>query len=471
MPSPRPPVAPIARSLLPLLAAWACLEIGAVAAAAAGSNAAASDSVAAESNRSGDTPVAQAGASLAATTEAPWNPPQPRGDSAPWEYAVRLPGRILSLPLVAVGYASEHALLLAEEHSVVPKVGVVFAVLPALGVGLQGAAIGDRAGLGAVLGVSPPRLPYLRAQLGGSFRGYSRFALALSGGPLALTYNNDWRPMERFYGLGLDTDNDRFASYAEKVESATFSIGIPVQKKGGPPARAHAETYVSTRSVVVTDGRESGTPDVSEVFPEVSSELGVPRENLVYGVSVAADRRNGGPHWSRGWRVLASAERFDDAQESLSLHDASTPAAQFTRYTAELETGFSFMRDPRTIRLFLRGVDQDVASGEEHFVVTDLAKLGGYGRLGGFTNGRFRELDMAMGRLSYIFPLAQHFELDFHGETGGVYHDLHTATIASLATSWGIALRPRSKAAPIGLFGVDFSRDGVNVHWALGGVE
>jgi hypothetical protein len=438
-------------------------------AAATNPIAAATDSLAASSPHAGDAPASAA--SLAATTDAPWNPPRPVGDSTPWEYAVRLPGRIVSLPFVALGYASEHALMHVEEHSIVPRLGVVFASLPLFGVGFQGAAIGDRAGLGAVVAVAPPQLPYLRAQLGGSLRGYSRFALALAGGPAALTYNNDWRPQERFYGLGLDTDNDHFASYAEKVESATFSLGYPMQKKGGPPARVHAESWVSTRSVVVTDGRESGTPVVSEIYPGVSSELGVPRENLVYGASLAADRRNGSPHWTRGWRALASAERFDQAQKSLSLHDASTPAAQFTRYTAELETGFSFMRDPRTLRLFLRAMDQNVTSGEEHFVVTDLAKLGGYGRLGGFTNGRFRDRDMAMGRLSYIFPLAQHFEIDLHGETGGVYHDLHAATIPSLATSWGIALRPRTKAAPLGLFGVDFSRDGVNVHWALGGVE
>jgi hypothetical protein len=469
MPLPSPSGFRKARNLLFLLAALACPGVGGVTAAAADSIAAVPDSVAAA--RAGDAPAAHSDAGIAATTEAPWNPPRPQGDSTPWEYAVRLPGRILSLPLVAVGYASERTLLHAEANSVVPKLGVVFAALPLLGFTLQGAAIGDRAGLGAVIGVSPPKMPYLRAQLGGSVRGYSRFGMALAKGPLALTYNNDWRPQERFYGLGLDTDNDHFASYAEKVETATFSLGFPVQKAGGPPARMHAETWVSTRSAVVTDGRESGTPVVSDIFPGVSSELGVPRDNLVYGLSFAADRRGGGPHWSRGWRVLASAERFDQAQESVSLHDASTAAAQFTRYIAELEAGFSFMRDPRTLRLFLRGMDQDVTSGEEHFVVTDLGKLGGYGRLGGFTNGRFRDLDQAMGRLSYIFPLAQHFELDLHYEAGGVYHDLDAATFPSLATSWGIALRPRTKVAPVGLFGVDFSRDGVNVHWALGGVE
>jgi hypothetical protein len=445
---------------LAVLVALACPAL--LAAAPAQSFAAVPDSVAAAPGGA---------ANLAATTDPPWNPPQPRGDSTPWEYAVRLPGRIVSLPLVALGYACDHALLYSEEHSVVPKVGFAFAALPAIGLGLQGAAIGDRAGLGAVLAVAPPKLSFLRAQLGGSFRGYSRFGLALAGGPAALTYNNDWRPQERFYGLGLDTDKGHFASFAEHIESATLSLGAPWQKQGQPAPRAHAEAWVSTRNVVVTDGREEGSPVVSQIYPEVSSELGVPRDNVVYGVSLAADRRDGKPHWGHGWRALASAERFDQAQESVSLHDATTPAAQFTRYTGELETGFSFMRDPRTVRLYLRAVDQDITSGEEHFVVTDLSRLGGFGRLGGFTNGRFRELDMAMGRLSYIFPLAQHFELDLHVETGGVYHDLHTATIPSLASSWGIALRPRTGAAPIGLFGVDFSRDGVNVHWALGGIE
>src|SRR5262247_2435916 len=156
--------AALVASCLAVLAALACSGLDVVAApsspvAAAPDTAAA---VADGSKPAGDASALPA-AGLGATTDPPWNPPRPRGDATPWEAAVRLPGRILSLPLVAVGWASEHAMLTAQEHSVVPKVGFAFAVLPRYGVTLQGAAIGDRAGLGALVGVSPPRLPFIQA--------------------------------------------------------------------------------------------------------------------------------------------------------------------------------------------------------------------------------------------------------------------------------------------------------------------
>src|SRR5205085_2183159 len=41
--------------------------------------------------------------SLAATADPPWNPPSAMPPRRPWEQAVLLPGRIVSLPLVGVG--------------------------------------------------------------------------------------------------------------------------------------------------------------------------------------------------------------------------------------------------------------------------------------------------------------------------------------------------------------------------------
>ena len=79
---------------------------------------------------------------------------------------------------------------------------------------------------------------------------------------------------------------------------------------------------------------------------------------------------------------------------------------------------------------------------------------------------------MLLGRLTYIFPLAQHFEFDFHVEAGGVYADVwREPTITGVRTSWGAAIRPRTKFVPLGFFGVDVSEESVRIRYGIGGVE
>src|SRR6185436_4001008 len=60
-------------------------------------------------------PADSAAASLEATHLAPWNPPHPIGASEPWEAVVRFPGRLVSLPLAALGQGTRKALLAAEQ--------------------------------------------------------------------------------------------------------------------------------------------------------------------------------------------------------------------------------------------------------------------------------------------------------------------------------------------------------------------
>jgi hypothetical protein len=138
----------------------------------------------------------------------------------------------------------------------------------------------------------------------------------------------------------------------------------------------------------------------------------------------------------------------------------------------DAETGFSFWRDPRTFRLFVRAIDQDLADGTGVVLLTDLQRLGGSIGLWGFQPHRFQEADMVLGRLTYIFPLAQHFEFDVHVEAGGVYADVwREPTLAGVRTSWGAAIRPRTKFVPLGFFGVDVSHESVRIRYGIGGVE
>ena len=111
----------------------------------------------------------------------------------------------------------------------------------------------------------------------------------------------------------------------------------------------------------------------------------------------------------------------------------------------------------------------DVAG--QTLAVADLAQLGGSQGLAGYEPGRFHDMDLMVGKLSYIFPLAQHYEFDIHAEAGGVFETLRDAHDATPKTSYGVALRPRTALAPLGSINLDWSRESVRFGFHLGGVE
>ena len=168
---------------------------------------------------------------------------------------------------------------------------------------------------------------------------------------------------------------------------------------------------------------------------------------------------------------MAQADRFDRAIEAFAINDAHTEAPQFTRLSAFGEMGFSFGRDPRTVRIAFKAVNQIVAPGTAPVLIPDLMTLGGTGGLWGFEPGRFHDLDAVVGRLTYIFPLTRFFEFDLHAEVGSVYPKLEDARLNTLRNSYGVSLRPRLDTAPLGFIGVDWSNETVRFRFSFGGVE
>jgi hypothetical protein len=239
------------------------------------------------------------------------------------------------------------------------------------------------------------------------------------------------------------------------------------------PMRRSIKVWAGPRDVVLLDGREvtSARRPISEKFPAFASELGTRVEHFVYGAEAAVDTRSGRPHWWKGWRASAAAERFDLPIEAFAFHSASTPSIAFTRWTYEGEGGVSFWRDPRTVRLYARVVDQTDATDPGVFLPSDLVSLGGHEGLGGYEPGRFMDSDLVLGRITYIFPLVRYFEGDLHAEAGTVAARLGDARLHDTKSSYGFALRLRDPFAPLASVGVDWSVETVRIRFALGGIE
>lgn len=412
---------------------------------------------------------------LGPTSQPPWNPPRPMARRRMWEQIVLLPERIVSLPLSGLGYVSRAVLLRAEDSGMIPlgKRAATTRPVPML----APPRLGDRTGLGGAVvfnGPTPYGLPRLSARYAATLLGYSSSRVAASLGPATLQYGFDWRPQDRFYGVGTSTSRDSLADFGAQDDfvQGILHWGASPDSVGG---RRHLgfSAWGGPRSLVTRTGRDTKEVSYQARFPALGdATLDRRVEHLVYGGSVLGDWRSGRPHWSHGGRLSLAVERYDTPMRALALNSSRLDGARFTRYSVETEGGMSFMRDPRTIRLLVRLTDQTVDSGRDHFLISDMARIGGRDGLAGYGPGRFHDLDLLHARLMYLFPLARLFEFEVHSEWGAVYPDIwRDAKLRTLRHSFGVSLRARSDVMPHAALGFDVSPEGVRIRYAVGGVE
>lgn len=413
--------------------------------------------------------------SLAASTDAPWNPPRALGPREPWEQAVLLPGRIVSLPLVGLGAATREATSWLEEQGLIPIGPQAPRVRRPRPISLHVPSIGDGAGAGAAVELRNPGrglVPTAAVRYTGTFRLYNSTLVSLSKGPALLQYGYDWRPRDPIYGVGLGSSQDSVANFALQDEFVRGSLSRTWADSGHAPILS-VQLWGGPRSRVTRTGRDDTRPSYEALFPELAATTLDRRvEHLNYGAGLSSDFRQGRPHWNRGGFVRLLAERFADPVQALALHSGQASGATFDRYTIEAETAFSFLRDSRTLRLYARMIDDHIENHPERFLFSDLARLGGRDGLLGYSPGRFRDLDGLVTHAAYIFPLTRLFEFDVHSEWGAVYSDVwREAALRTLKSSYGFTLRLRTDMRMIGAIGLDASREGVRVRYALGDVE
>ena len=428
------------------------------------------------------THAAESEDSLAATNAVPWNPAHPMAARRPWEQAINFPGRVVSLPLAGLGAATRKTLTWVEDHEIVRFQPITApsaeGVKPARVLTFNAPHLGDRAGLGAGFIVRTPtstaKLPTASLRYAATVNFYNSTQAALSRGPFSLQYGYDWRPQMQFFGIGRGTTNDVTSDYAFQDEyvraMATFALSDSATRNSPP---AELRLWAGPRSAVTRHGRESGRASYEVLYPELApATLNVREDHFVWGGGFTLDSRRGSPHWAHGGRLRLDAERMSPPIRVLALHSASDVGATSTRLVADAEGGFSFLRDPRTLRLRVRVTDLTIDHGADRFLFADYSRLGGREGLAGFTPGRFVDRDALLARATYVFPLSRLLEADVHGEWGSVYHDLwHEARLGSLEHSFGFAFRGRSQSSAHGSIGLDFSREGFRVNYAWGGVE
>jgi hypothetical protein len=411
--------------------------------------------------------------SLDASTAPPWNPPRPIPRRRMWEHALLLPGRIVTLPLSGLGALTERTLIGVEKHGTLQHLRAArSAEKTPTGVRVSGPSLGDRTGFGARIEAHAAllrgrlRTPLSVAQ-SSTIHDYQDTHVQIFG-ENHLEADQQWRPRDRFYGLGMGSSIDSLADYATLTRSARAVMRVRWNKEDTVEPRTEAAMWIGPRSMVTRRGREPGTASLEQRFPTLAAPLlDLHSEQLVYGARFASDWRTGSPHWFRGWRVLLESERYDKPVGWLAI-TTTRPGAQLTRTTVELEGTRSFGRDPRSLRLMGRIVDDGVTSGRDRMQLEDFARLGGREGLRGFPPGRFHDLDLVTAKLSYVFPLQRFFEMDLHVESGSVTPDLWRATrFDRLRQTAGLIVRSRSDAHPLASAGIEWSPEALRLVFTL----
>jgi hypothetical protein len=406
---------------------------------------------------------------LAPTSSVPWNPPRAASNHEPWEQVLNAPLTLVSLPIRALGALTEAGLLRVQQDRFVPRVQYGIAVTRRSGLNLGPPELGIRPGFGVALTyVPPPSRGWLRASVAGSFHRYHRERVELGPPWLFADYTNDWRPQEPFYGIGADAGKRDVSNYAMRAERAELQLRL----RAGTRVRREVGAWLGGRQTVLRSGRDPIRPSFETAFPPLADALDVEQRQVTAGTGVALDTRSGRPHWARGWRLEAQAERVAPARWGKALFSDHGDSPGFRRFTLAGQVGWSFMRDPRTLRLAARVVDIKPFDPMRPPAPFDLSHLGAGAGLAGFEPGRFHGLDLLLVKLDYIFPLVEYAELQLSTEVGAVSGDVwHETRVDRLERSYSVMLRPRSHRAPLGAFGVSWSREETRVSVSLGGVE
>lgn len=416
---------------------------------------------------------------LAPSWQTPWNPPEAMYRRRTWERVVLFPQRVATYPLSWVGAGTDRLLLYAENSRLVQRLDFATHDVPGrYGLGIRQASLGDRTGTGVrvqarSMFLSGALKNAITAEHSASTRNYHNTQVQVFGQPASLEYAYEWRPEERFYGLGMDAAESDVSNYAAQAQYLRARVQFNWNRREDSDVpRSLFTVWAGPRTIVTRTGREVDVPSFDDRFPELAPErLDRGVEHLTYGMRLATDWRDGHPHWTRGWRVLLHSERFDKPL-GLALNNPDGGGAQFTRTIAEFETGVSFWREPRTLRFLGRVVDVGIGAGAERMQLGDLSALGGREGLGGYEAGRFHDVDQLLTRVTYVFPLVQKMEVSLQADVGGVYPNVwRSPKLNDLTKSYGVYLRPRDRQRVYGRVGVEWSTEQVRFRWKIGGVD
>lgn len=279
---------------------------------------------------------------------------------------------------------------------------------------------------------------------------------------LDLYFRYKKRPRESFYGVGMDSDKDKEASYT--LENTEFKVELPL--------RTFKKLYFSLiGGYTITnlyDGRHPDFEgDLDSIFDDPDFALEPGRLDgsryLTFGSSLEWDNRNSRGQPSRGTHAYASFIRYAGVNRSDGL--------DFSQYRVDVR---QYLNIWRKRILALRAYLQRFDANDANTLATPIylaSTLGGRDGLRGYSRGRYIDNDLAMVSAEYRYPVYDGIDAFLFLDEGRVYEKM---TDEEFFTDWkysfGFGFRVWNPRTVIATFQVARSDESTKIYFEMGAV-
>lgn len=277
---------------------------------------------------------------------------------------------------------------------------------------------------------------------------------------LRLYFRYKRRPRESFYGVGMNSLEDKEASYT--FENTEYRIDIPLQLFNNASIGILAGYQITN----LYDGRHpeyEGRLDTILSDPDFALENGRLDNSryITYGATFSFDSRNNTGQPSRGNIIKAEYIRYFGVGRSKDNH--------FSKYSIDLHQYINIWWERIfALRFYLQRFDADIDDNRAAPIYL-ISNLGGSGSLRGYNPRRFINNDLALATLEYRYPIFDQTDAFLFYERGRVYEKI---TGDGFFKNWkysaGFGIRVWTPKSMIALTQIAFSDESIRFYFELG---
>lgn len=277
----------------------------------------------------------------------------------------------------------------------------------------------------------------------------------LLGGKLVTEFYSRYRsyPQEDFFGLGPNSRRGDRTNFA--LEDAVFDVSLGWNwtrwLRTGVTA-GHLKTNIGRG----TDQRFSTTESVfsSTALPELILQPNYNHLDAMLRVDYRDEPLN--PHSGGKYQLLYSY--YDD--QKLGLHS-------FRRLDAEVQQHFPFLRKKRVISFRALASLSDTNPGQS-IPFYMMQEVGGADSLRGYREFRFRDRNLLVMNLEYVWEAFSGLDMAIFGDAGKVASRRRDINLKNLESDVGLGFRFNSIKSVFLRIDIGFSQEGTRVFFKFG---
>lgn len=257
---------------------------------------------------------------------------------------------------------------------------------------------------------------------------------------------------ESFYGIGSRTREEDRTNFANEFVTAEVNIGVKLSRTNGIGIMAGFDRNDISR------GRNKRYPSTTVVasfasLPGLATEVQLGRLQM----EIHHDSRNHPGRPTSGFEASLRGDIFKQINDD---------KYGFSRLTVDASRYFHLFYN-RALKLRIAGEFTEPFK-DRLIPFYYLSELGRSETVRGFTRGRFRDKDMVLGSIEYIYPIWEKINAHLFFDTGTVASDIFKQFDTSrLKNGYGVGFSLWNEEGVLGDFAVAHSKEGFRFYLEL----